>query len=71
MGKHSASYSGELFCELGSENIKIEDFVLILQYRYANAATGRPDTSQLLIIFPFTSLTYSTINSKKQSSRSQ
>jgi len=33
MDKYSTSYSGELLCELGSENIKIEDFVLILQYR--------------------------------------
>lgn len=42
IGKFSASYSGELLCELGSENIKTEDLVLILQYRYANAATGLP-----------------------------
>jgi hypothetical protein len=50
MGKLSSSYSGEFFCEVGSENLNIEDFLLILQQRYANTATGRPNTSHPLIL---------------------
>ena len=50
MGKLSTSYSGELTFELGSENIKIEGFAFLLQYRHASTATGRPNTSQHLIL---------------------
>ena len=53
LGKLSSPYCEELDCELGSENIKIKDFFLILQYRYAKAATGRPNTSQTLILLSF------------------
>ena len=53
MNKLSSSYSGQRVCEFGAENIKIENFFLILQYRCANAATRRPDTSQPLIRLSF------------------